>query len=251
MVASRRGRDRRRGPGHAPSTPRTRAAVDSACEGTPVERAPMRMAPCRTALAPHRVTSVAAKNVEKQVRRAPFERARDSVDGVCTPLRGRRVKPSAEQGRRRSPNQGSSTNESVHTRRVCRGQGTAVPACARTVGVSSTPATTRGGGHDGPSRAVASVRGGADDSAQTAAPDDAPEESPSVQSTRELLLPFAACSSARTALISAEEAAMIADAARSLATREWTAAAEKRARARGEAVAQVASASVHGAAQGE
>ena len=42
----------------------------------------MRMVPCRMALAQHRVTSVAAKNGEKQVRRAAFERARDSVDGL-------------------------------------------------------------------------------------------------------------------------------------------------------------------------
>ena len=72
-----------------------------------------------------------------------------------------------------------------------------------------------------------------------------------MQRTRELLLPCAACSSARTALISAEEAAMIADAARSLATRIRAAAAEKRARARGEVSAQAASEPVHGAAWGE
>ena len=115
--------------------------------------------------------------------------------------------------------------------------------------MSSTPAIARCGGHDGPSRAVASVRGCADESAQAAASDDAPGEAPSVQHMRDLLLPFAACSSARTALISAEEAAMVDDAARSLATRIRAVAAEKRARERGEAAAQVASASVYGAAK--
>ena len=49
-----------------------------------------------------------------------------------------------------------------------------------------------------------------------------------MQHMRELLLPFAACSSARTAQISLDEAAMIADAARSLATRIRAAAAEKK-----------------------
>ena len=56
-----------------------------------------------------------------------------------------------------------------------------------------------------------------------------------MQHMRELLLPFAASSCARTSLISADEAAMVDAATRSLATRIWAAAAEKRARARGEA----------------
>ena len=141
-----------------------------------------------------------------------------------------RVIRSAEQGRQRSPNQGISTNESVRTRRVRRVQGAAVPACTWAVGVSSTPAIARSRSYDVISRAVFSVRGGADDSAQSAATDDAPGEAPSVQRTRE---PFVACSSARTALISADEAAMVDDAARSLATRIRADAAEKRARARG------------------
>ena len=115
--------------------------------------------------------------------------------------------------------------------------------------MSSTPAIARCGGHDGPSRAVASVRGCADESAQAAASDDAPGEAPSVQHMRDLLLPFAACSSARKAQISLDEAAMIADDARSLATRIWAAAAEKRARARGAVSAQVVSEPVHGAAK--
>ena len=94
--------------------------ADSVCEGTPVERAPMRMVPCRTALAPRRVTSVAAKNGEKQVRRVAFERARDSVDGLSLGDDASCGPPS--RGLRRPPNQGSTANKSIRTRCVFKAQ---------------------------------------------------------------------------------------------------------------------------------